>query len=127
MAFGFKLRQVRTKGAYTVEELYDEICEHEFTAGRPKLTKHGLTTLITFPALDLNNQVWILPAQFKPPYTKWTIQKNAEAGVGNMVVKDVFSELTHGYSDLSGAFGKNAKRIEELVVATARELEELGL
>ena len=127
MAFGFKLRQVKTRGAYTVEELFDAIADHEFTAGRPRLTKHGLTTIITFPALDMNNQVWILPAQSKAPYTKWTIQKNAEAGVGNMVVKEVFSELSHGYTDMSGVFGKKAKRIEELVVDTARELEELDL
>lgn len=127
MAFGFKLKQVKTKQKYTIEELYEAIKDAEFTAGTPELTTHGLTTIITFPPLDMNNQVWIIPGQLKAPYNKWTVQKNQQAGVGNMVGKDVLSNLTGGLTDLSGAFGKRAKKIEELVVDTANELDALGL
>lgn len=127
MAFGFKIKQVKTKGSYTIEDLYEKIKDVEFTAGPAQLTKHGLTTIITFPPLDRNNQVWIIPGQLKAPYSKWTIQKSQEAGVGNMVGKFALSDLTHGITDLSGAFGKKAHKIEDLVVATAQELDALGL
>ncbi len=127
MAFGFKLKQVKTKNAYTVDELYEAIKDVKFTAGEPELTKHGLTPVIVFPPLDRNNQVWILPAQFKAPYTKWTIQKNEAVGLTSAVVNQALDDLTDGLTRISSVLGKKANKIEELVAATAEELDALGL
>jgi len=128
MAFGFKIKKLKTSRAYTLEELFEQIQDKTFTAGQPSLTKHGLTTVITFPPLDRNNQIWLMQAQMsKPPYTQWQVYKNQPAGVENMVVNEVLEQLTDGFSRLSGAFGNNAKKIEQLVEITANELEQLNL
>lgn len=128
MAFGFKYRKFETSQAYTLEELFEKIQNQQFTAGQPALTKHGFTTIITFPPLDSNNQIWLTQAQVsKPSYTKWQIYKNQAAGVENMAVNEVFDQLTDGLSRLSGVFGGNAKKIEELVEITAKEIGALNL
>ena len=128
MAFGFKMKGFQTKTAYTIEELYEAIKDKTFTAGEPSLTKSGLNNIITFPPLDRNNQIWVYPSGFKkPPYTKWTVQKGQLAGVGNAVLNNFMSDLTGGGTAASGVFGKNAKKIEELVEITTQELDALGL
>ena len=124
---GIKIKSVKTQNAYTIEEFYDAIKDVPFSAGKPELTKHGLTTLITFPPLGLNNQVQILPAQFQEPYTKWTIQKNKPAGMDNFLVNSTLDTLTDGYSSLTTVIGSKAKTTEQLVDATVEEINALGL
>ena len=124
---GFKIKKVITKNAYSIESLYEAIKSHEFSAGKPELTEHGLTNVITFPALDRNNQVWILPAQMKKECTKWYVQKQKRAGLKNMVVDMALDEISDGWSSFSGVFGKTAKRAEELTEITAQELDLLDL
>ncbi len=85
MAFGIKIKTVKTKNTYTLEELYDLIKDKPFTAGTPELTKHGAALLITFPSLDDYNQVWIMRGGFKEPTNKWSIQKQQRASVGNLI------------------------------------------
>ena len=128
MAFGFKIKKLVTKESYTLEELFEKIKDHQFTAGVPSLSKHGLTQVITFPPLDSNNQIWITQSQLgKGPYTKWQIFKNEQVGLDSAVINAVGEKLTGGLSRLSSIFGSKAKKIEELIVATAKELEEMGL
>lgn len=127
MAFGFKIKSVKTKNAYTIDELYEQIKDVQFEAGMPSLSQHGATHVITFPALDHNNQVWIIPGQMKKQCTKWTVQKNQEVGLVNAAVNEALGDLTNGITRLSGIMGGNAKRIEELVDSTAKQLGELGL
>jgi len=128
MAFGFKMKKIVTKESYTIEELYAKIQNHQFTAGQPSLSKHGMTYVITFPPLDANNQVWITQAQLgKGPYQKWQIFKNEEVGVGNAVLNEIGNQLTGGLSRLSSIFGGKAKQIEQLVEATANELSAMDL
>ena len=127
MAFGFKMRKIETSKAYTIEELYEAIKDKEFTAGPPQLTKHGLTTIITFPPLDRNNQIWLTPGGMKAPYSKFTLTKNEVAGVNNMVKTMGLGALTGGWSRMSGTFGSKAKSAEQLVVTTYEELSKLGL
>lgn len=124
---GFKIKKVITKNAYSIESLYEAIKSHEFSAGKPELTEHGLTNVITFPALDRNNQVWILPAQMKKECTKWYVQKQKRPGLKNMVVDMALDEISDGWSSFSGVFGKTAKRAEELTEITAQELDLLDL
>ena len=124
---GFKIKKVVTKKDYTIEELYDAVKGHNFSAGKPELTQHGLTQIITFPALDRNNQVWIAPAQMKMQCTKWYVQKQKRAGVGNMAVDMALDTVTDGWSSFSGVFGKTAKKAEQLTEITAQELDSLGL
>ena len=57
MAFGIKTKNIKTQNSYTIESFFDAIKDKEFTAGTPSLTKHGMATVITFPALDSQNQV----------------------------------------------------------------------
>ncbi|MGB4933686.1 MAG: hypothetical protein WBO64_00300, partial [Ruminococcus bromii] len=60
MAFGVKVKNIKTKNTYSIESLYEAIKDKNFSAGVPSLTKHGMATVITFPALDSQNQVWIM-------------------------------------------------------------------
>ena len=73
-----KLNQVKTKQNNTIEELFEAINDAKFTADTHELTNHGHTTLITFPPLVMNNQIWILPGQLKGLYRIWTVQKRSE-------------------------------------------------
>ena len=127
MAFGFKLKKLETSKPYTIEELFDAIKDHEFTAGQPQLTKHGLTTIITFPPIDRNNQIWVSPGGMKSPYSKFTVMKNEVAGLDNMAKNIGLGAVTGSWSRMSGTFGKKAKTSEELVVTTFEELQALGL
>lgn len=84
MALGIKIKNVKFKNKYTVQELYEAIKDKEFTAGVPELTKHGFAYIITFPALDDQNQVWVMAAGFGKSTNKYSIQKQDRAGVGNL-------------------------------------------
>ena len=125
--FGLAMKKVTTKKAYTLQEFYDEIKDHEFTAGKPMMVKNGLADVIVFPPLDKNNQVWITQAGFKAPYTKWQVFKQSPAGLKNQLGKMALDDLTGGLTGMSGIFGKEAKKIEVLVKEVAEELEQMGL
>ncbi len=126
---GVKVKNVKTKNEYTIEEFYDAIKDHTFSAGAPALTKHGLATIITFPPLDRHNQVWIIPVVgFKKNSTnKFQISKNDVAGAGNAVANMALDDLTGGLSGLRGIVGKNTKSAEKLVDLTVEELDALQL
>lgn len=74
MAFGIKTKNIKTQNSYTIESFFDAIKDKEFTAGTPSLTKHGMATVITFPALDSQNQVWIMKSGFGKETQKFSIQ-----------------------------------------------------
>ena len=126
---GVKVKNVKTKNEYTIEEFYDAIKDHTFSAGAPALTKHGLATIITFPPLDRHNQVWIIPVVgFKKNSTnKFQISKNDVAGAGNAVANMALDDLTGGLSGLRGIVGKNTKSAEKLGDLTVEELDALQL
>jgi len=127
MALGFKIKGVKTKGKYSLEELFAKIKDVEFTAGKPEWTKNGMAYVITFPALDRNNQVWILPGGLGKATNKFNVQKQQAAGVGNAAKNAALGVLTDGLSDLNWSVGGHSKRCEELVDITAQELGDLGL
>ena len=112
MAFGVKIKTVKTTNKYTIETLYEAIKDKKFTAGEPSLTKHGLVYVITFPPLDKRNQVWIMHSGF---------------GMGNMMSNAALDGLTKGWAGVGKVFGSNAKECEKLVETTAQELNALGL
>ena len=61
MAFGFKLKHVKTKEPFAdTKALYERIKDERFYAGKPELVKNGLADVIVFPALDSQNQVWVM-------------------------------------------------------------------
>lgn len=126
---GVKVKTVKTKNEYTIEEFYDAIKDHSFSAGAPVLTKHGLATIITFPPLDRHNQVWIMPVVgFKKNSTnKFQVSKNDVAGAGNAAVNMALGDLTGGLTNLRGMVGKNTKSAEKLVDLTVQELDALQL
>lgn len=125
--FGVKIKKFATKKPYTLEELFDEIKDKQFTAGPVSYTKSGLAYVITFPPIDNNNQIWIMGSGLKGPFSKFTVSKNQVAGVGNAVKNQFISDLTGGWSRVSGVFGKNAKDTEKLVEITCEELIALDL
>ena len=84
MAFGVKTKNIKTQNPYTIESFFDAIKDKEFTAGTPSLTKHGMATVITFPALDSQNQVWIMKSGFGKETQKFSIQKSTQAGMDNV-------------------------------------------
>lgn len=124
MAFGFKLKHVKTKEPFAdTKALYERIKDERFYAGKPELVKNGLADVIVFPALDSQNQVWVM--MFGKHRIQ--IQKNQEAGVTNAVVNEAINTVTSGLFGLKSIIGKNAKEIEIQVEKTAKELEALGL
>jgi len=126
---GVKIKNVKTQQSYTIETLYEAIKDKTFSAGVPSLTKHGLAQIITFPALDRQNQVWVMSTALgnDKPCQKFSIQKGEAAGVGNAVGNQLIDELTGGLFGWGKMVGKNSKRCEELVELTATELEALNL
>lgn len=127
MAFGVKIKNITTSGTYTIESLYEAIKDKTFTAGVPSLTKHGPSTIITFPALDSQNQVWICRSGFSAETKKFTIQKAEQAGVGNMVANMAIDKVSGGLFGWGKIAGGNAKKCEQLVEDTTRELIALNL
>ncbi len=127
MAFGFKIIKVKTQGAYTIEALYEAIKDTEFACGKPELVKHGLATIIAFPALDSHNQVQILPASMKKEANAFNVMKAEQAGVGTMMRNELINELTDGLFSIRSVFGKSAKEIVVLVEKTAEQLDKMGL
>ncbi len=127
--FGVKVKTVSTSKEYTIEEFYDAIKDHSFSAGAPALTKHGLATIITFPPLDRYNQIWIIPVLGikKKATAKFQISKNDAAGVGNMAVNGVLDDLTGGLTGIRSVVGGNVKKSEKLVELTVDELNALHL
>ena len=124
---GIKVKNVTFNKEYSIEELYETIKNRSFSAGEPSLTKHGMATIITFPPLNRQNQVWIMKVGFKEQSAKFSVQKGEQAGVGNMAGNMVLNELTGGIFGLFGAVGKNVKNCEQLVEATAKELSNMSL
>lgn len=115
MAFGVKTKNIKTKNSYTIESFFDAIKDKEFTAGTPSLTKHGMATVITFPALDNQNQVWIMKSGFGKETQKFSIQKSTQ------------DSITGGLFSVGGMISENTKKCEKLVDATAKELSEMNL
>ncbi|MDD6730988.1 MAG: hypothetical protein PUE02_08740 [Eggerthellaceae bacterium] len=124
MAFGFKLKTVKTKETFNnEEELFERIKDEKFTAGKPELVEHGFNKVIVFPPLDRQNQGWVM----RQGKNKILIQKNQIAGAGNALINEAVTDVTGGVYSIFSAFGGNAKKIEKLVEATAQELEALDL
>ena len=124
MALGFKVKSVTPKRNYTIEELYEAINDDTFTAGKPELTKNGLAYVITFPALDRQNQVWVMMSL---KGDKISIQKSQAAGMGNLAGNLALDTVTDGLFGLGSIMGGNSKRCEQLVETTAKELGALDL
>ena len=127
MAFGVKVKRIETSRAYSIESFYEAIRAKTFTAGEPSLMKHGLATIVTFPALDRQNQVQILPVGLQQETRKFQIQKAEAAGVANVAGNMALDQLTGGVFGFGQIIGKNAKRCEELVEITAKELDMIHL
>ena len=126
--FGLTVKILETRKEYSVEELYEAIKGHTFTAGEPEYYKVGLVQLVIFPELDRYNQVHIAPAQFSGgPYTKFTIRKKKRVGIHTKVESKVLSRITHGVEGLFSFLGRNVWKAEQQVIATYNELEALGL
>ena len=121
---GVKNIKLELKGNYaTLAELFEAMKAVKFEAGAPELTKHGIGSVIVFPPVDRNNQVWITGAK-----GKFTVMRSAEvAGLGNMAKNAILDSLTDGFSSMSGAFGNKKKRCMELVEITAKEMKEAGI
>ena len=124
MAFGFKLKTVKTKESFeNYQQLFDRIKDVDFTAGKPELVKNGFADVIVFPPLDRQNQIWVM-LQGK---NKIIIQKNQVVGVADQVINAAFDAVTDGLFSVGSIMGKNSKKIEKLVEATASEIEALNL
>lgn len=127
MAFGVKVKNIKTKNTYSIESLYEAIKDKNFSAGVPSLTKHGMATVITFPALDSQNQVWIMKSGFGKETQKFSIQKSTQAGLDNAAKNAAIDSVTGGLFSLGGMVSENTKKCEKLVDATAKELSEMNL
>ena len=129
MALGVKTKTLQTSGSYTLEEIYTKIKDVEFAAGTPSCQKYGPSFIITFPALDRQNQVQIISNAVggKKPSQKFTVQKAEELGLGKSLVNDALSVLTGSLFNLGSMVTDNAKRCEELVEETYDQLVAMNL
>ncbi len=75
--FGFKRKKVYTKNQYSVESLYEAVRNHKFTAGTPELFSIAYASIITFPPLDRNNQIWIEDDTWVKWYQKGSVPEMA--------------------------------------------------
>ena len=60
MALCVKINNIKANNSYFIESFYKAIKDKHFSAGVPSLTKYGAASVITFPAIDSQNQVWIM-------------------------------------------------------------------
>ncbi len=127
MAFGFKIIKVKFQNAYTLEALFELIKDTEFAAGKPELVKHGMATIIAFPALDSHNQVQILPAVMKKEANAFNVMKAEQAGLKTALGNELLDKLTGDLFGLKSVMGKNSKTIVKLVEETAAQLDKMGL
>lgn len=127
MAFGVKVKTIKTAQSYTLEGFYEAIKDKSFSAGVPSLVKHGFATIIVFPALDSQNQVQIILGTMGKESQKFMIQKAQQAGLGNLAGNLVMDSITKGAFGWGSIVGSTAKRCEELVELTCKELSTLNL
>ncbi len=130
--FGFKRRKVLTSNQYSVESLYEAVKNHKFTAGTPELFTIAYASVIMFPPLDRNNQIWIEDDKWVKWYKrdqcqKWLVHVAEPLGGGALLKNTALDEVTGGLAGLSAYFGKTVREAERLVVITAQELDALGL
>ena len=127
MAFGVKIKSIKTKNSYSIESFYEAIKDKKFTAGEPSLTKHGAALIITFPPLDSQNQVWIVKSGFNKESNKFSVQKAEQAGLDNAAANAMINMASGGLFSFGSFVCKKAKQCEKLVEETAKELDEMGL
>lgn len=84
MALCVKINNIKTKNSYSIESFYKAIKDKHFSAGVPSLTKYGAASVITFPAIDSQNQVWIIKNGLSTKSHKFSIQKSYVAGLDNI-------------------------------------------
>lgn len=129
MALGLKIKNVKFSKGYTVETLLEEMKKVTFEAGEPFITKHGFNTMIVFPPVDRQNQVWVMNMKGNKESEKWSIQLSHDiAGdFGNMAKNALLDKVTGGLFGMGSIMGKNAKAGEAAVEEVAKKLGELGL
>ncbi|MCQ2536414.1 MAG: hypothetical protein MJ110_05530 [Lachnospiraceae bacterium] len=129
MALGIKIKSVKFSKGYTVETLLEEMKKVTFEAGEPFITKHGFNTMIVFPPIDRQNQVWVMNVKGNKESEKWSIQLSHDiAGdFGNMAKNALLDKVTGGLFGMGSIMGKNAKAGEAAVEEVAKKLEGLGL
>lgn len=121
-------KKFKTRARYTIESLYEAIRDKRFTAGEPSLTKHGRQFIITFPALDSHNQVWIMRHSGGLETQSFSVVKSDSlAGFGNAVGSLAATATLGSLYSAGASFGENAKRAKELAEITLKEIEELQL
>lgn len=84
MALCVKINNIKAKNSYSIKSFYKAIKDKHFSAGVPSLTKYGAASVITFPAIDSQNQVWIMKNGLSTESHKFSIQKSYEAGLDNI-------------------------------------------
>lgn len=91
MALCVKINNIKANNSYSIESFYKAIKDKHFSAGVPSLTKYGAASVITFPAIDSQNQVWIMKNGLSTKSHKFSIQKSYEAGVAFRTKREKFS------------------------------------
>lgn len=121
--FGIKQIKIETREKLTIQEFYEKIKDISFAAGEPKLLKNGFVWVIAFPEVNHNNQVQILGNDGKFFVTR-SVQP---AGLGSFAKNAVLEHLTHGWSNMSAAFGDKKKLCMHLAELTAETIKEQNL
>ena len=128
MALGIKIKSVKFSKGYTVETLLEEMKKVTFEAGEPFITKHGFNTMIVFPPIDRQNQVWVQLSKPKASNkVQVTLSHDIAGDYGNMAKNMALDALTDGWASIGAMFGKSAKAGEAAVDKVIEELSAMGL
>lgn len=122
MALCVKINNIKANNSYSIESFYKAIKDKHFSAGVPSLTKYGAASIITFPAIDSQNQVWIMKNGLSTESHKFSIQKSYEAGLDNIEKIIYHDSENHSSFGFDSIINDNAKKCEHLVDITAKEL-----
>ncbi len=127
MTISSDMKVLKTKGSYSIEELYEQIRDFPFTAGTATLDHHDQTPIINFPAIDTNNQVWIYNASFHKKSQKFYVQKMEPPGLLHLAGDAFFEQLSSDWEPFSQALGDPYEMAELLAERTYEELLKLNL
>ena len=131
--FGIKMKTVKTQQAYTLQEFFEVIRNHDFPdAGRPSWEKNGMAHVIAFAPVDSRNQVWIsqpVAADYmnKKSNKFLVLRSSYNTGFDNFLENQYLDRVTLQISWLKATYGSNEKVCEKQVEAIWNELNSMGL
>lgn len=124
---GIKNIKIETKTPMTLEEFFDKIKDVTFEAGVPSIVKHGFNTVICFPKIDRENQIWITGDKGKFTVMRSTVIAGLGESIKNQLASDVLNAVTDGAATMFSQLGNPKKTCMALCDKVADTIKSLDL